>query len=87
MGPRVSTRHRHANRLMPEQYERGERAMAIEPTDRLSILLEKIAKQRIIVATLKSEGHVHTDAERQLTEMTAQLARYIVTPPPASVRE
>jgi hypothetical protein len=49
--------------------------MAIEPTDRLSILLEKIAKQRIIVATLKSEGHVHTDAERQLTEMTAQLAR------------
>jgi hypothetical protein len=58
--------------------------MATEPADRLSILLEKIEKQRIIVATLKSQGHVHADAERQLTEMTAQLARYAL--PPASAR-
>jgi hypothetical protein len=49
--------------------------MDAQPIDRLSILREKIAKQRNTVATLKREGHIYTDAERQLTELTAELAR------------
>jgi hypothetical protein len=48
--------------------------MAIELKDHLSILREKIALQRATVATLKREGHIHIDAERQLTEMVARLA-------------
>jgi c-di-AMP phosphodiesterase-like protein len=50
--------------------------MATTPKDRSSILLQKIALQRTIVETLKGGGHVYTDAERQLTEMMAELARY-----------
>jgi hypothetical protein len=54
--------------------------MATSPRDSLSILREKIAQQRITIATLKREGHFYTDAERQLTEMVAKLSRYEVAP-------
>jgi hypothetical protein len=50
--------------------------MTTEPKDRLFILQDKIASQRNTIAALKREGHVHLDAERQLTEMVAELARY-----------
>jgi hypothetical protein len=49
--------------------------MNAQPNYRLSILREKIAKQRNTVAMLRREGHIYTDAERQLTELTAELAR------------
>jgi len=40
---------------------------------RLSILREKINQQRDTIEELKRNGHEHTDAERQLREMLADL--------------
>jgi hypothetical protein len=47
--------------------------MAPLPKDRLSELREKVEGQKLTVAALKREGHVYTDAERQLRAMKAEL--------------
>jgi hypothetical protein len=47
--------------------------MATLPQDRLALLREKIAQQRTTVAALKRDGHEHSDAERQLRQMLAEL--------------
>jgi hypothetical protein len=47
--------------------------MAASPQERLSILREKIRQQRNTVEALKRGNHVHTDAERQLRQMLADL--------------
>jgi hypothetical protein len=47
--------------------------MASLPKHKLSQLKEKIGRQKLTVAALKREGHVYTDAERQLRSMKAEL--------------
>ncbi len=54
--------------------------MANTPQERLSILREKIERQRNTVESLKREGHECADAERQLKSMLAELQRS--EPPP-----
>lgn len=41
--------------------------------ERLSLLREKIERQRDTVDALKRDGHVYADAERQLKELIAEL--------------
>lgn len=47
--------------------------MTQTPKEHLSVLRSKIEQQRIVVESLKREGHEHTDAERQLCNMLADL--------------
>jgi hypothetical protein len=47
--------------------------MATLPQDRLAVLRATIAQQRTTVAALKHNGHEHTDAERQLNQMLAEM--------------
>lgn len=47
--------------------------MTLSPKARLSLLREKIERQRDTVDALKRDGHVYADAERQLKELIAEL--------------
>ena len=49
--------------------------MATLPQNRLSILRNKIEQQRDTVKALKREGHVYSDAQRQLAHMLAELQK------------
>jgi hypothetical protein len=43
------------------------------PRERLALLRDRIERQRTTVEALKRDGHVYTDAERQLQQMIAEL--------------
>lgn len=43
------------------------------PRERLALLRDRIERQRTTVDALKRDGHVYTDAERQLQQMIAEL--------------
>ena len=47
--------------------------MTASPQERLSILRQKIKQQRNTIEALKRDNHEHTDAERQLRQMLADL--------------
>ena len=44
------------------------------PKEKLSSLRERIDQQRNTIAALKRDGHECTDAERQLSQMVAELS-------------
>jgi hypothetical protein len=49
------------------------KAVTQTPKERLAGLREKIERQRLTVDTLKRDGHVYDDAERELRLMLAEL--------------
>ncbi len=52
---------------------RGRRVMANTPKERLSILKQKVERQRNTVELLKRDRHECADAERQLKRLLAEL--------------
>ncbi len=56
-----------------DQLAQAGHAMTPSQKERLSLLREKILRQRDTVDALKRDGHVYADAERELRQMIAEL--------------